>query len=320
MKRKVFQKFLKTLIGFMLVLIPLSVLASQKINQIVAVVGEEFLTLYELEEMCSPFYARLIPSHASAAQIEAMKEEIRKRVLKNWIEETLLSIEAKKYGFSVTDEEVEAYLKEEMKALGGEDKLEKMLKEKGLTREEYKHKIKDTLLKIKLVQFQVREKVVVTEDEMKKLYQELIKNYDRTAKYWLSILMVREDEELAKQIYAQTMEEKDLSRVYIKNQELKEGKKLEFLQDTFKEEELSQEILQKIIHIKPGEVLSPFKIGNIYYIVKLEKKGLDEPPSFEELKSRLQQRIFEEKAQKFLEKWIRELEERKYVRVYLNFP
>lgn len=304
----------------MLVLIPLSVSASQKINQIVAVVGEEFLTFYELEEMCSPFYARLIPPHASAAQIETMKEEIRKKVLKNWIEETLLSLEAKRYGFSVTDEEVETYLREEIKALGGEDKLQKMLKEKGLTKEDYKQRIRDTLLKIKLVQFQVREKVVVTEDEMKKLYQELIKNYDRTPKYWLSLLLVKEDEELAKRIYAQAIEEGDLSKVYNKSQELREGKKIEFLQDAFKEDELSREILQKIIHLNPGEVLSPLRIGDIYYIIKLEKKGLDEPPSFEDLKPRLQQRIFEERAQKFLEKWIRELEERKYVKVYLHFP
>jgi len=34
--------------------------ASQIINKIVAVVGDEFLTLYDLDEMCKPYFERFI--------------------------------------------------------------------------------------------------------------------------------------------------------------------------------------------------------------------------------------------------------------------
>lgn len=297
---------------------PVKGFSFQKINQIVAVVGEEFLTLYELEEMCTPFYLKLIPPEVLPTQKEAMKEEIRKRVLKNWIEETLLALEAKKYGFFVTDEEIESYLKEEIKALGGEEKLEKMLKEKGLTKEEYRNLIKDNLLKIKLVQFQVKEKVVVTEEEMRKLYQEIVKNYDRASKYWLDIFIVKESEEIANQIYSKVLNSKDWEEVYKEVQRMFEKKVVDFLKDAFKETELNKEILEKLVNLNPGEVIPPLKIGNFYYLIKLEKKGIDEPPFYEELKPRLQQKIFEEKAQKFLEKWIKELEEKKYIRIYLS--
>lgn len=289
-----------------------SLQAATKINQIVAVVGEEFLTLYDLEELCAPIYQRFIKPEMPLEEKEKIKEEIRKRVLNEWIEDTLVGLEAKKYGFKVEDEELEAYLKEEIKAAGGEDKFKQMLKEKGSTLEEYKKKVRENLLKIKLVQFMLKEKVVVTDDELKPLYAEEIKKYDKSFRYWLSVLITKE-EPLANTVYEESIKGKPL-------EELIKGlpkEKVSFFNESFKEEDLDPKILEKVKELNPGELSKPFKVGENFYLIKLSKKGENEPPSFEELKPKLKQKLFEEKAQKFIENWIKELKEKRYVKIYL---
>ncbi|PMP94187.1 MAG: hypothetical protein C0169_06850, partial [Thermodesulfobacterium geofontis] len=148
--------------------------SSETINKVVAVVGDEFLTLYELDEICKPYFERFIRPELSIEEKEKIKDQIRKQILKGWIEESLLKIEAKKYGLTVSDEELGKFLTAELESIGGEEKLKEYLKKQGISYEEYKEKLRDRILKYKLVQIQVKGKVLVTEEELKKAYEEAI--------------------------------------------------------------------------------------------------------------------------------------------------
>ncbi|QER42785.1 hypothetical protein F1847_08510 [Thermodesulfobacterium sp. TA1] len=308
------HNLLKGFLLFFFLVIPIFSYAQAvvKINQIVAVVGEEFLTLYELEDLCAPFYQKFLKPEMSSEEKEKVKEEIRNKVLNDWIEDTLVGLEAKKYGFKVEDEEIEAYLKEEIKSLGGEENFKQRLKEKGLTLEEYKKKIKDILLKMRLVHFMLKEKIVITDEDLKPLYAEEIKRYDKSFRYWLSVFITK-DEGLAKSLYEELVKGKTFEDL-IKNLSKEKGM---FFNESFKEEELDPKVLQKVKELKPEEIAEPLKVGDNFYLIKLIKKGENEPPAFEELKPRLKQKLFEEKAQKFIEKWIKELKEKRYVKIYL---
>jgi len=286
---------------------------SETINKIVAVVGDEFLTLYDLEEMCKPYFEKFVNPDLPSEEKEKIKNQIRREILKGWIEESVLKIEAQKYGLTVTDEELERVIKIDIDAVGGEEKFKEYLKKQGMSYEEYKEKLRDKLLKIKFVQIQVRGKVFITDDELKKAYDEAIKNYEKTPKYILSILIISGDENFASSIHEQILKGKsfeDVYRDYPKN--------LQFIkEETFKKDELASEILEKLKTIAPGEVTPVIKIGDQFYIIRLLKIEEGTPPSFEKMKEKLYQKLFEVKAQKFLEKWIKELEEKRYIRIYL---
>ncbi len=285
--------------------------ATKVVNKIVAVVGDEFLTLYELNELCKPYFEKLSKSDLPPEEKELLKKEIQKKVLKSWIEDTLIGLEAKKYNLTVTDEEVEKYLETEKNFLG-EEKFKEFLKQQGLTLQDYKKKLKDKLLKIKLVQLQVKEKVVITEEELKKAYKEAIKNYDKGYKYWLSILIVK-NKDLTNKIYQEINQGRSLEEIVkaYPNQ-------LKFIKnETFKEEELAPEILETLKKLKPGDITKPINISNNFYIIKLIKKDYNKPPSFEELKPKLYKKLFEKKAQAYIEKWIKDLQEKRYIKIFL---
>jgi len=298
---------------FCLWILSFSAFASQVVDKIVAVVGDKFLTLYELNEMCKPYFEKFINPDLPEEEKERIKKDIQQKILRTWIEESVLEIEAKKYGLTVSDAEIENYLKAEINSLGGEEKFKNFLKSQGLTLEEYKKKLKDKLLKIKLVQIQIHQKVLVTQEELEKAYQEAIKHYDKSYKYWISVLIIKEDKLLSEAIFQEVLKGKSFEEIYKSNPQQVQLIK----EEVFKKNELAPEILKKLKTLKPGEITEPIKIGNSYYIIKLIKAGFDRPPSFEKMKPQLYKVLFEKKAQKFIENWIKELEDKRYIKIYL---
>ncbi|AEH22372.1 SurA domain protein [Thermodesulfobacterium geofontis OPF15] len=287
--------------------------ASQIINKIVAVVGDEFLTLYDLDEMCKPYFERFIKPDLPLEEKEKIKNQIRRNILKGWIEESVLKIEAQRYGLTVSDEELKRLLNEEINSIGGEEVFKEYLKKQGISYEEYKEKVRDKILKYKFVQIQLKGKVVITEEELKKAYEETIKNYDPSPKYWLSILIINGDEKLASSIYEEILKGKSFEEVYKTY-----PTNVQLIKDEpFKKDELVSEILEKLKNISPGEVTPVIKKDEKYYIIRLLKIEEGTPPSFEEMKEKLYQKLFELKAQTVLEKWINELEEKRYIKIYL---
>lgn len=287
--------------------------ASETINKIVAVVGDEFLTLYELDEICKPYFERFIKPELSVEEKEKIKDQIRRQILKRWIEESLLKIEAKKYGLTVSDEELNKILTTELDSVGGEEKLKEYLKKQGMSYEEYKEKLRDRILKYKLVQIQLKGKVLITDEELKKAYEEAIKNYDLSPKYWLSVLIINGDEKLASSIYQEVLQGKSFEEVYNSY-----SQNVQFIkEEAFKKDELTPEILERLKNIAPGEVTPVIKRDENYYIIRLLKTEEGAPPSFEEMREKLYQKLFELKAQAVLEKWIKDLEEKRYIKIYL---
>lgn len=286
---------------FILLLFPVKGFSAQPINKIVAVVGDEILTLYELDQMGEPFYQKFIKQDAPPEEVEALKNKIRRDLLDQWIEDTVIGLEAKKYGIKVTDAELEQFMKEELK----------QAEAKGLNLSEVKEKLKDRLMKIKFIQLTVREKIVIPEEDLKRAYEAKVKNFDPTPKYLLEILIVKEDL-LVKELYEQILRGKGLQEI---NQANKEHTL--YLRETFKEEELDRGVLEELKKLKPGEVTGPLKRGEAFQIIRLVKKEAGQPPAFEEVKKELYEELFQKKAQEYLEKWIKELKESKFVKVNL---
>lgn len=288
------------LIFFLLVVLSHRAYGGKVVNKIVAVVGDEVLTLYELDKMAEPYYQKFLKSGLDPLEVEAIKTRIRKELLEQWIEDTLIGLEAKKYNIKVSDEELEEYLKENFKDVK-EIPLDKAQREK----------YRDQLRKIKFIHFTVREKIAIPEEELKSAYKEFLKNYDPTPKYELEILTIKE-EILVKEIYEEVLQGRSFNTI-------KENHKEQtlYIREIFKEEELDKTLLSEIKKLKDGEVLPPQKRGEVFQIIRLVKRESETPPTFEEVKNQLYESLFQKKAKTYLEKWIKDLKESKFIKVYL---
>ncbi|MFN3505697.1 MAG: SurA N-terminal domain-containing protein [Caldimicrobium sp.] len=291
------KRFLKILAIYILLLSPLNLSASP-FNKIVAVVGDEILTLYELDQMIAVYLKQFEGKGLSTEEINKLKEKLRKDMLEQWIEDTIIGLEAKKYGIKVTDEELETFIKDNLGNLPQE------------VASEEKEKLRDRLKKIKFIQIIVREKIVIPESELKKAYEDYLKKHDPIPKYMLEVLLLKDGSKV-EETYDMVLKGKSFKEISQKNLEV-----TQYFVETFKESELEKSLIEEIKKLKEGEVLAPIKRGEQYQIIRFLKKE-EGIPSYEELKKQLYEELFQLKAKEFLEKWIKELKESKFIKIYL---
>lgn len=275
--------------------------ASKLANKIVAVVGDEVLTLYELDELAEPLYRTYLSREGSPEERDKLKQKIRREVLEQWIEDTLIGLEAKKFGIRVTDEELEEFLRLEAKGQRFSSNLSK----------EEREKLRDRFTKIKFIQLMLRDKIAIPEEELKRAYQEKIKNHQGVTRYELEVLLLKREAPL-EEILSSIRRGKTLEEVAKENPTI-----ALYVRETFREEELDGEILEKIRSLNTGEISSPIVREDRVKLLRVLRKEAPTPPAFEEMRKDLYEELFQKRAQEYLERWIRELKESRLIKIYL---
>ncbi len=135
------------------------------VDRIAAIVNGEVITLSEVQEKARPVMERLKAEGEQIGELE--RQQIITKVLGELIDQTLVDIEAKKLGITVSDEEVDrAYHQLLQENNISEEELKRQLTASGLTLKSYKEQLKRQIQQSRLVQSQVRAKIAVTEDEI----------------------------------------------------------------------------------------------------------------------------------------------------------
>ena len=137
------------------------------LDKIVAIVNGEVITLYDLKKEIKK--ARL--SHG--LNISLNNKEVVKQFLSDMINKILFKEEADRLGIKVSKYEVDNQLEQIIKSSElTEQEFETELKKQGLSIEEIRKSIEDNIKINKLISYMVRSKVVVTEEDIKKYFEE----------------------------------------------------------------------------------------------------------------------------------------------------
>ncbi|ADK84995.1 SurA domain protein [Desulfarculus baarsii DSM 2075] len=148
---------------------PLAVLAEELVNRVVAVVGDEPITAAELDRSIQGLLQRLQMMQQQQGQNMAMPPaaEVRYMALNSLIDEKLFNKEVERLKISVSEEEVSMFL-ERLKAANNMTQQEFIarLNETGMTPEEYREKVRNDQLKRKLINYEVKNKVVISDKEV----------------------------------------------------------------------------------------------------------------------------------------------------------
>ncbi len=286
------------------------------VDRIVAVVNDEVITLSELDEAAAPLYQRYLARTNDPVERENLIQQIRRRVLKQMIDEKLLAQEAERLEIKVSDREIDAYIKN-LKAQNhlSDEKFQEFLAAQGLTYEEYRKRVAEQIKRIKLVQGHVQERIVVTEEE--------IKDYYRT--HYLS--QANTVYELAAIVITGPEAEKKAQAAY---EELKKGRPFEEVAETytvlkgsgkglgrFKLDELAPQVREVVSKLKPGAFSPPVKVGASWQIFKVLAIKTEGQVPFEKVRAEIEERLRQEKIDQLLQKWLKELKQKAYIRVLL---
>jgi peptidyl-prolyl cis-trans isomerase SurA len=138
----------------------------EMVNEIVAVVNGQAITRYELRnEMQNSLGSSPSPMRESSKGGEAEKQ---RAVLRSMVEEMLLRQEADRLGITVSDEVVSDRLERIRRENGlSREELERELQKRGRDLEQFRQLIRRKIKVNRLINSMVRQKVVVTEQELR---------------------------------------------------------------------------------------------------------------------------------------------------------
>jgi peptidyl-prolyl cis-trans isomerase SurA len=297
------------------------------VDRIVALVNNDVITLSELEESGRHFFDQVQKSTSPSEREEKLREA-RKAVLEQLIENKLLDQEIRSKKIEVPDREVDAAIQELMTHNHiTENDLKKALAKDGLTYSYYRQRIREDLGKMHLVNREIKSKIVLKEEDLRKTYDQNLKEYTDQLEVKVQQIffpipqLAMEDQITTIRKEAQAILEKarqgedfaQLALKYSKGPEAREGGVLGF----FKPKELRPELEEAAFKLKPGELSDLIQSPEGFHILRvMERKG-GEPKSFAEVQDKIRDEMVQAEAERQFREWMKALRAKAYIDVRL---
>jgi len=305
-----------------LMLFAASASASILLDRVVAVVDRDVITWSELyrtmEFELSGKLAGLSP--------EEKKEQL-KRYEKDFLDmliDTKIQLnEARRLNIGVSEEDINSAINRIRQKYGlSEKEFLEALRNEGFTLQEYKKKVTEQITLSKLVNIEIRSKIIVTEGEIENYIKTNGDSFDLSESYRIRhiIFPAGTDEEKAEARRKATEVIKLLDsgesfesvvRKFSEGSDASKGGDLGFI----KKKDLAKEFLQVIEGMKVGEYSKPFWSGKGFHVIMLEGKSL--PDSEAALKKKVREILIEKKLRKSLKDYLRSLRSRVFIEVKL---
>lgn len=293
----------------LLALLPMTVLGGTSFR-IVAVVNDDIISSYQLEEA-------LRERQADPAQTALPAAELRRQVLDQLIEESLLSQRAAAIGLSVADEEVEAAIVDVQKQNRIDRKqLEEALTRQGIPFEQYRETLRRQILRFKLLGRELQTRIEVSSREVREYYQSHLEDYRQPATLRLSRITfafpaegddAQRDAVRAAATAARTRIERgeDFAKVLadLQQQGFADGGDL----GVVAEPEMNQAFVAAVKDLTPGKVSAPVETGDGVHLLRLEERSAGVLRPVEEVKAEITEHLTEQKRKTAMQDWLAEL-------------
>lgn len=318
----------RVLIIFMLVgLMPgvFRAAGAEVVDRIMAVVNDDIITLSDFNEMYAP-YAEKIKAYGYPEDKEReMLFELRNRILDQLIDKKLTEQEIERLSISVSEKEVDDNI-ERIKEQNffTDEELRDRLKKEGYTLAQYRSEMREQIQRMKLVEMSVKSKIVITDEDIRDYYESHAESYAVEERYHIRNIIMRvspgalpEEKEAVLARMRLVMEKlesgadfSELAREYSEASMAEQGGDLGF----FKKSDLAEQIRIALKGLKPGEHTAIMDTDQGYQIFYLESVSPAAGKSFEEVKSSIEKKLYEEKVNEKFTAWVSDLREKSHIK------
>ena len=298
--------------------------SAEVVDRIVAVVNDDIITLFELNRSFKPYEEKVRRLGYSTDKEHKMLFKVREDILNRLIYQKLQDQEIERLKIKIDDREIDQTIEriKEENFYTDED-LRLTLSNEGITMEEYRERIKEQILRTKLINLNVRSKIVITKEDITSYYKNHPDKYGEKKKYHLQNIIIKVP------LFADEMEkDKIKARMDEILAELNAGKAFENMAKTYSPfgagggdlglfglDELSPQLQNTIKEMNAGEftpVLDTdqgFQIFFVKEIVKTSGKPLEEvSPEIEKI-------LFNEVVEKKFQSWLEELRSQSAIKI-----
>lgn len=296
------------------------------LDRIVAVVNDDIILMSEVKAGLKPYVEKIRAMGYPEEQERHMISRLSGDLIEKMIDQRLTIQQADQMGISVSDQEVERTISR-IKESGGysEEKLKEEMIREGLSMPDYRKEIRDQLIRTKLVDYEVKSKIVVTEEDIRAYYENHPEEFQGEVRYHLRNIFMRvssfagAEEKTAVLRRMEDVYEKleagadfaEMARRYTDSSLASSGGDLGY----FKFEDLAPRI-QEALEGKPEdsytEILDTDQGFQIFYIENIAEEPAK---SLASVSDAIHDRIYKQRVNERFESWIRDLRERSHIRV-----
>ena len=277
------------------------------VDRIIAVVNQDTITQSEADVYLSIISLQLSQQYKGRELDERMKEE-KEQLISKMVEDKIILQEAKRKGYQARLERVKERIAQMKSAFASETDFENSLKQKGLTVKDMEDKVADQMIMREVVEREVRDKIVVSPDEVTKFYEKNKSElFNLTETRTVETLYIENEAMLA-----------NLSEAVKNGMDFQEAAKLHksaYARDTISKEQIRPELQEGFSGLKALEISDPVKAGNGYYIFKIIEILPPKVQSLSEVHDRIYGYLSEEKFAVAMLEWIEGLKEKAYIQI-----
>ncbi len=300
-------------------------IAAELIDGIAAVVNGDIITISEVYEAIAPEIAELQQRY-SGATLRDKRRTLFKESLQPLIDQRLQLARAQELNLQVTEKDV-AYHVNKLKEQNqiSDAQLQQMLESRGLTLEAYQEQIRHGLLVSKVVNAEVRSRIVLMEKELREAYEQRKERYRVAGELNVSHILflvpshaTPEEEADAKQRAEAVLQKLRqggdfvaLAKHYSEGPSADRGGAL----GTFRTGELLPGFEQAITSLQPGEISDVVRTRVGWHIIRLEQRKAGAYRPFEEVKDTLKTELSQTKLDKKYVEWIEALRQQAFVTI-----
>jgi peptidyl-prolyl cis-trans isomerase SurA len=296
------------------------------VDRIVAVVNEDVITLYDIETLMRPLSQNIKAQRLPPEREMQAVAKLRDEMLSNLIDTKLTEQEVKRYNITVTEEEVENYIRQlKQRRSTTDEQLRALLAEQGMTLEDYRKEVKLQLQRTKLVNREVRSKVVITEADIKAYYEKNKAKYGGGTRYHLWNLFVKlpsqaspADREAAQDLLAGVLAElrrgrsfAEIVRLTAERASAVQGSDL----GLFRVEELTPQLREVVRSLKPGQFSTVIESDFGYQIVYIQEIQETASKPLAQVEAEIQDILFRERVDDRFSSWLSDLRKRSHIKI-----
>jgi peptidyl-prolyl cis-trans isomerase SurA len=296
------------------------------VDRIVAVVNDEIITLYDLNETLKPYEENIQALGYSPEKARETLFKLRADLLNKLVDRKIADQQIKKNNLTISSQEIDNTIEriKESRSYTDED-LRAGLAEQGMTLEEYRENLKKQLLRGKLVNREIKSKIVITSVEIEKYYNEHIEKYASETKYHLWNIFIR-----FSQMADESQRQIAVGKMETVLSQLKQGRSFESLaveapespaspQGTdlglYRLDELSPQLRNAVKGMKAGEYSAILETDRGYQIIYVQKVIVADSKTLSDVKAEIEEVLYNEAIDNRYNTWLSELRARSHIKI-----
>ncbi len=321
----------KILTLFLLALCLPSAGRAELVDKVLAVVNDEVITLSEVEEEATRIYQAMGKESVGQTLTNVMAEA-REAALNGLIDRRLINQRAKLTNTTVTDEELAtAYDSTRSRMALDPAEFRKKLERSGMTEETLKKQLRDQVLQSKLISYDVRSKIVITDEMIRDYYNQRYTAKAEKGSFYLLQMGFQWNPEISDPKKKQEEKAETRKRAERTHDLVNKGQDFKDIAKKFSDlpsageggdlgilhlDDMAPAMRTAIAPLQPGEISKIIEASDSYQFFKLHSakdEAASASSSYEKVKEEIREKLYEEKLKTAYAEWVKKLKESAYI-------